>query len=96
MQTWVINILSGSRRLEHSYDINDFLSTHPSLKKGISPDTISKAFPNTISFFPVKKINSSMLFKGGYEFLTSIHSGIFKPFFPVINHFSDRNFPVSD
>ncbi len=44
LQTWVINALSGSNRLEHSQSNRLSLLSHPKLNKGISPDTISRVF----------------------------------------------------
>ena len=42
MQTWIINMLTGSNRLEHIYDNSDALKVHPNLKKAASPDTVSR------------------------------------------------------
>lgn len=52
IQTWTMNIVSGSRRLEHSTEHSFKLERNPYFKKGMSPDTISRvmrklAVPNT-------------------------------------------------
>lgn len=46
IQTWVFNMIAGSRRLEHSYDNKDSLAAHPKFGKGMSPDTISRTLKN--------------------------------------------------
>lgn len=42
IQTWVVNMIAGSRRLEHSFDHRYSLIAHPNFKKGMTPDTISR------------------------------------------------------
>lgn len=44
VKTWVMNVITGSRRLEHSYEHRYKLQKHPGFKKGMSPDTISRLF----------------------------------------------------
>lgn len=52
MQTWTMNLLSGCNRLEQTHKHRQQFLSHPKLKKGMSPDTISRivkrfAVPNT-------------------------------------------------
>lgn len=42
IQTWIMNMIAGSKRLEHSYDNIQSLNNHPHFKKGMCPDTISR------------------------------------------------------
>lgn len=41
--TWTMNILCGANRLEQTIKNRDQMLSHPRLKKGISPDTITRA-----------------------------------------------------
>lgn len=44
IQTWIMNVLCGSKRLEHCYFNREKLLAHPKFKKGMSPDTVSRVF----------------------------------------------------
>jgi hypothetical protein len=42
IRTWALNLLSGSKRLEHSIEQQGSFKHHPKMQKGMSPDTISR------------------------------------------------------
>lgn len=44
IQSWTINVLGGTTRLEHIFDHRDALRQNKKFKLGMTPDTISRAF----------------------------------------------------